>query len=131
LISVIKLIDGTELLGEVIDDNKDSLMVKEPLKIILSYLRPGGYPVITMHRYTFFAKEELVSFKKQHIISYGPVKQPVDVYYTNSLKNQKEYVDKAFDSTLASVTSEMMDEAHSDDRLYKMMFEQGVSSSKH
>jgi hypothetical protein len=131
LISIIKLVDGTEVLGEIINDDEISLIVKEPLKVILSYARPGGFPIITMHRYSFFDDCERVIFKKAHVVTYNQVKKGVDLYYINSLKNQKEFVDKAFNDSLASITSELMDDANSDNQLYRALFEHGVSSSKH
>ena len=69
MISIIKLVDGTEVLGEIINDDEISLIVKEPLKVILSYARPGGFPIITMHRYSFFDDCERVIFKKAHVVT--------------------------------------------------------------
>ena len=84
------------MLGEIINDDEISLIVKEPLKVILSYARPGGFPIITMHRYSFFDDCERVIFKKAHVVTYNQVKKGVDLYYINSLKNQKGFINKFF-----------------------------------
>jgi len=131
LISLIKLVDGTELLGEIVDDTPTTVTVSEPLAVNMSYARPGAFPMITLHRYSFFIGNKEVKFKKEHVLTITDTRPGVDTFYINTLKNQEEIVDKAFETSLSITTSEMMDDLQSNNEMYKSFLEVYKSSTAH
>lgn len=99
MISLIKLIDGTELIGELIKNN-DKVVIKKPLQINYYFKGPTSTPVVALHKYMPFAKESEFTFFADHILVTSEPKASVIEYYKTMFKDLTGEMDSALDEEL-------------------------------
>ena len=67
-ILLLKLIDGTEIVGEVAS-NGGNLTVVNPLQVNYFTRNPALAPVLTLHRYMPMSSQKEFQFIPEHVIS--------------------------------------------------------------
>lgn len=106
MVSIIKLVNGTEIIGEVILNDEKAVVLKDPLQINYRYKNDFSPPIISLQRYSPFAQPEEIHFKQEHIINVTPPVNNMIKYYNVSLKNIKENVDGDIDNELAAASGD-------------------------
>jgi len=104
MVSIIKLVNGAEIIGEVIFNDDMKVTLKDPLQINYRYKNDFTPPTISLQRYSPFAKPEELIFKQEHILNVTPPVANMIKYYQVSLKNIKENVDGDVDQELAAAS---------------------------
>lgn len=106
MFSIIKLISNVEIMGSIIEENKNILVMDNPLQIIYKQKNELHPPVISLQRYIPFSGSTHLSFKQEHIMSKTAPLQSMIYYYSSSLKGIQEHVDPAIDQELAAASGE-------------------------
>ena len=113
---LVKLTDGTEVVGELINDTKDLITIKKPLQIHYRYFM-GGMPSVSFSRYMMFSSDPMITFDTRHIMALSPARQAFAEFY-------EENVNDYFGSQEQSVDKELreaMTSTQKDDRLKKIL----------
>jgi hypothetical protein len=92
MLSLVKLVSGTELLGSVIDVQEGFIVVKDPIQIS-TFVRQNGTSGIVAQRYTPFSTQEEYSININHVESVCTPIAELNEYYTRALKLIKERID--------------------------------------
>lgn len=110
MVSLIRLIDGTEIVGEVQEEN-DEMIVDNPMLINYKIRSDSHLPVISMLRFMPFAKNPNIKIKKTHILSSALPMNGLVKYYKSSIKSMKETeLDKSIDEEFANAANEELSE---------------------
>lgn len=109
MLTIIKLVSGTEIIGEVAEETKGTLTVKNPLSINYKFKNELAPPIIALSRYVSFSFDEVVEFKKEHVVSAVKPIESMKKYYNVSLKNIREHIDPNIDQELAAAAGEEED----------------------
>lgn len=99
MITLIKLVDGTELVGELLS-NGDRITISNPLQINYFVRSPSSPPMITMHRYMPFAGNTCFMFFRDHVISQAEPNDGITQYYSATLKDIAQYMDPELNTSL-------------------------------
>lgn len=119
MVSIIKLIDGTEVVGKIVQEDQSVMMVKDPLQINYRQ-RPDTLPAVYLHRYIPFSSSHTFEFKKDHILSNVKPLVNLEKYYSAVLKTMHESVDSAINEELASAALEAGDEELTEEEMIKL-----------
>jgi hypothetical protein len=113
MVSIIKLTNGTEVIGSVLEENKQMLVIDNPLQINYITRSPADPPIISLHRYIPFSNKTIISFKQEHVLGKVEPLHNMVSYYNTSLKNIQLHIDPAIDNELASASDvkELSDES--------------------
>lgn len=109
MISLIKLKNGTEIIGEI-KRIGESILIEDPMQINYKTVDYTSLPVISFSRYCPFSSEDLFSFDMDSILHVTPVRQSLEEYYKQAIGYHKDVVSKhldeeLFDATLAKKAS--------------------------
>ena len=93
MISVIKLISGLELLGEIVGDSGTHLKVRDPLLVTYYTRENSSTPSVTLQRYLPFSSSEDFLFSHAHVETIGLPVDGLQEYYDGALDTIKKHVD--------------------------------------
>lgn len=85
-ICVIKLLQGIELIGDVVVDTKVKILLDCPMLITEKMNMETGYKVTMFDRFIIFSDDNFFHIKKNQILYMLPVNEEVKKYYYHSLK---------------------------------------------
>lgn len=105
MITIIKLQNGTEVVGDICEQTNTHLTMKDPLQINYRIVTTQPMPVVSISRYMPFVKEEKFIFDKEQIMHIAEPKEAMCNYYSNALRNYKAVVDKVVDQELNAAAS--------------------------
>jgi hypothetical protein len=109
MITIIKLNNGLEIVGQKEYENNEVLVLHRPLQINYRYF-VGPSPSVSFVRYIMFGESHSITFQKSHIISSVMARQSfVDVYDHHSSYYYEEH-EKIIDSELKLHKKESDDE---------------------
>lgn len=113
MISIIKLADGTEVIGTISSKKDGEIKVEDPLQINYRMKADTSIPVIYMLRYMPFSKEHSITFNRDHIIAITEPMAGLEKYYSSMLKtfhenNTDEMVNKEFSEAASEEMTEEM-----------------------
>lgn len=115
MITIIKLVDGTEVAGEVEDETSNHIIMRNPLQINYRHTLSSTVPSVSFSRYILFADSENISFDKYHIMNRVNARPEFDGFYKTSISQIKE----SLDPQIARDLSEAIDpELTSKEELY-------------
>lgn len=80
----IRLINGDEIIGDIINETDSTVIVDSPM-IVEERTDKNGSTGIVLNKFIPFAKENLCVFLKSHIICSSDLNDVVKRYYYNSL----------------------------------------------
>ncbi len=112
-VSIIKLVNGTEIVGNVLDDDGNVVIINDPLQINYRQRNNSNLPSISLHRYNPFSNSTCSIFNGKDILSIDLPLPGMVKYYDVSIKYIREEVDKLISEELfdaASSHNEMSDE---------------------
>ncbi len=105
-ISLVKLSDGTEIVGNVKWDDSVHLVVNKPLNIHYKYFF-GGIPSVSFSRYMMFASSESITIKQSHVMVVTEARKAFADFYVDSVEDYygklQESVDSELESSLSNV----------------------------
>jgi len=100
MITLIKLIDGTEIVGSVSINDTQDITVDNPLQINYFIKTPASMPIVSLHRYMPFSNNNSFIFCKDHVIAQSDPMPGMKEYYTTTLKEISEYMDSELNLSL-------------------------------
>lgn len=111
MISLLRLVDGTEILGRVHTQKDDAVMVEDPMQINYKMRTDSIVPVISMLRFMPFSSEHKVTINKHHIVSYTSPMDGLIKYYDSIIKSLREgEVDRSVNEEFNSAANEELTE---------------------
>lgn len=103
---IIKLVNDHEIIGDLIHESDDDVILDNPFSIhYMTSSRPDR-PIIGLLRYMPFADRRDIAFKKRDIINYLDARKSMAGYYKTVVENYVKYVDENIDNELESVVDE-------------------------
>jgi hypothetical protein len=103
-ITLIKLSDGTEVIGDVVQGDPRYVVVKKPLLIHYRYFI-GGVPSVSFSRYMMFAGSTYINLYSSHIIATVQARKAFADYYTDSVEDYYGNLESTVDEELKSALS--------------------------
>ena len=100
MIALIKLSNGTEIIGDIVGQDLKSLTIRDPLQINYRQRMDMAPPAVYLHRFVPFAFNTEHVLKYEQILSYSvPIPGLVN-YYSATLNAIRNNVDKFVDEEL-------------------------------
>lgn len=109
MIKIIKLVNDHEIIGEVISEGSDHLILGQPFSIHYMMSARSDKPIIGLLRYMPFAKDREISFKHRDIINSVEARDSMISYYTQIVQDYVNYIDDGIDRELEQVAAESAD----------------------
>ena len=106
MIKIIKLVNDHEIIGEVVTESSDHIVVNQPFSIHYMMSQKTDRPIIGLLRYMPFAKSRELSFKSRDIINSVEARDSMVGYYSYVVTNHVKYVDDSIDQELEQVAAE-------------------------
>lgn len=128
MIKLIKLVDGTEVIGTISVPSSEEVLISDPLQVNFYTRTPSSVPVIALYRYMPLSKQREFSFDNEHIISIADPMAGLVEYYKVMLKDfivqfddnlNAELLEKA--GVMATTYAEDMDKDMAEAVLEKMI----------
>ena len=106
MIKIIKLVNNHEIIGSVISESSDYVVLDQPFSIHYMMSTRVQHPSIGLFRYMPFAKSREMSFSTRDIINNVEARESMTGYYRTVLDNYVNYVDDNIDNELTQVAVE-------------------------
>jgi hypothetical protein len=103
---IIKLVNDHEIIGDLIHETEDDVILDNPFSIHYMTSSRSDRPIIGLLRYMPFADRRDIAFKRRDIINYLDARKSMAGYYKTVVENHIKYVDENIDNELESVADE-------------------------
>jgi hypothetical protein len=100
MITLLKLKDGTEVIGKVLTDKKDGVVLEDPFIVFYKVGASGNNPSVGMFRYMPFASDPIVYFDLQDIRHNVIPSIAFENYYKSTVRAFEEHMDVEIDKEL-------------------------------
>ena len=104
MLALLKLQNGTEVIGNVKEDLKTKVLLEDPLQINYRLVSSQPMPTVSVSRYMPFASEKCFTFEKKDLMHVVEPKQAMIEYYNHALNNYRVLIDKSVEDELVSAT---------------------------
>lgn len=132
MIKIIKLHNNSEIIGHVLQENNNYVVVENPFIINYVFSPKNDRPVIGLMRYMPFADQRQISFDKHDIIVMLDSRKSMANYYTAVLQSYITDVDESIDAELESIAElENNQEETGTDMLAAMLERLNPNNSMH
>ena len=98
MLALLKLQNGTEVIGNVREDQETKVVLEDPLQINYLFISTQPMPTVSVSRYMPFASDKIVTFEKKNLLHVVKPKQAMIEYYNHALNNYKVVIDKNIES---------------------------------
>lgn len=128
MLALIKLQNGQELIGNVKEEQEQTVVLEDPLQINYRLVATQPMPTVSVSRYMPFASEKVFAFEKKDLLHISKPKSAMADYYKHALNNYKMVIDRNVDDELRYATKspdELDDEEEGDEitEAYKALLE--------
>ena len=107
-ITLLKLITGEDIIGDIVNVNDATISIMKPLKAVVNTER--GIPSINLIRYALLGDmDDLVDFNSEHVLSMTKPMQKALDYYVNICDNMSvgsKSIEDALDGTHAGYSED-------------------------
>lgn len=103
-ILLVKLADGTELIGELVEDLKTHIRLLKVLQIHYRYYM-GGIPHVSFSRFMMFTADPVIVFDTRHLITVSPARKAFVDYYLDSVEDYFGGTEQLIDNELITALS--------------------------
>jgi hypothetical protein len=112
MIKIFTLNTGDDIIAEMLDEDEENVILKNPLTIKYSVSMKGGI-FVQLRYYGLFTHDDIFAFKKNSIISTSHPKPNMTEYYMLSVETAKEEfvpeVDSMIDQHIMMIKNYQMD----------------------
>jgi len=105
-ISLIKLTNGTEIIGDLIKAD-EKILLNDPMQINYKQNEHSSLPSISFTRYCPFSTENMFQFDKSLVLHVTPIKKAVEDFYIQTLIEYKNTAEKFLENEFVQATSKM------------------------
>jgi len=106
-ISLIKLINGEEVLGSIVSNDSNGMLVENPLLVSIERDFKSGLSGLTLLTYIPYSEEQNVLFNNNAVISYTDVDLYMTEYYEKSLAYNRKHHDKKYKHNINYAISQL------------------------
>lgn len=105
MITILKLTNGIEVVGELQRESSHDVELKNPLQINYRYF-VGHIPTVSFVRYIMFAGSSTVVFDKMHVMNCVPARESFSKFYYSAVEQFSTDVEKMIDKELNSTPAD-------------------------
>jgi hypothetical protein len=121
MITLIKLHNGIEIVGKLVDSYKDNISLEKPLQINYRYFI-GATPSVSFVRYVMFSKSDVIMFNRSDIINTVDARDSFANYYHTVVDYYFDELEKQIDAEFESlIDSESTNKEQQMKRILEMM----------
>jgi len=121
MITLIKLNNGIEIVGKLVDSYKDIISIEKPLQINYRYFI-GATPSVSFVRYVMFSKSNTIVFNRLDIVNTVEVRDSFASYYYTVVDYYFDELEKQIDAEFESlIDSESTNKEQQMKRILEMM----------
>jgi len=121
MITLIKLNNGIEIVGKLVDSYKDIISIEKPLQINYRYFI-GATPSVSFVRYVMFSKSNTIVFNRSDIVNTVEVRDSFASYYYTVVDYYFDELEKQIDAEFESlIDSESTNKEQQMKRILEMM----------
>lgn len=121
MISIIRLRDGTEVVGDVADTRGDVVVVTDPLQINYKITMNNPAPSMGLSRFMPFSVDSKFKIYREHVTAVCEARDSMKQYYKFALTNYIGDLDKRIDAEL--VSSSVDEDQMTETDFYKQLLE--------
>lgn len=118
MVKLIKLVNGTEVMGKLVSQDHKTIVLDNPIQINYKSMQES-IPMVSVTRYLPFADTRKTPFLMKNVLNVTGVIKGMEKFYYYSLNNFQTNVDKMVDRELNIVT---YDASKSDDETKKDVY---------
>ncbi len=122
MISIVKLTNGIELIGDIVQYEKEFIVIKDPLQINYRQRMDMSPPTVSLHRYVPFSSHTVFNFLSMHVLNLSVPLPGLVKYYNATLKTLIESIDSSINEELEMAASFYFGESE-DDQIKRAMVE--------
>lgn len=112
MIKIFTLNTGDDIIAEMLDEDEENIILKDPLTIKYAVSMKGGI-YVQLKYYGLFTADDIFAFKKNSVISISHPKENMSEYYALSVQTAKEEfipeVDSLIDQHVMMIKNYQMD----------------------
>lgn len=101
---LVKLADGNELIGEIVEDIHTHILVRKPLQIHYRYFM-GSVPHISFSRFMMFTAEHIVTLDARHILAVSLPRKAFIDFYQDNVEDYFGGIEQSIDNELIAALS--------------------------
>ena len=116
IILILKLIDGTEVIGTLVDDNAKVITLANPAQINYKNIE-SSVPSVSLTRYMQFSKTKQHTFERSKIFSVAEPIKGMCAYYQMAIEHFENEIDDIVHRELERVVKSESEETQSDQYL--------------
>lgn len=113
---IIKLKNGTEVIGKVTEIEESGLTLEDPFSINYVLSTKNIKPFISVFRYMPFIESRSIYFKQEDVQTVGIARNSVVQYYKYILKHFRNNIDEEMDSEMTILSQDSED--HDIEKIY-------------
>lgn len=103
MITILKLTNGVEVVGEVEHENSHEVVLKNALQINYRQGFATPIPTVSFVRYIMFAGTDTVTFDRMHIMNQVRPRASFEKFYYVAVKQFSEDVEQLIDNELSDI----------------------------
>lgn len=103
MITILKLTNGVEVVGEVEIENNNEVILRHPLQINYRYYI-SAIPSVSFVRYVVFAESDCVSFDRMHIMNQVKPRESFANFYESVAAEYYTRIEQSIDAELRMLT---------------------------
>lgn len=104
MVKIVKLQNSTEIIGTVVGDYSDMVVINNPFTINYLFTPKSQRPMIGLLRYLPFAEQREITFQRNSILNIVDARSSMADYYTAVLKSYATDIDDSIDKELNEIT---------------------------
>lgn len=104
MVKIIKLQNNSEIIGTLVGDYSDMMVINNPFTINYMFSPKNQRPIIGLLRYLPFAEQREISFQKNYILNIVDARFSMADYYLAVLKSHETDIDESIDRELVEIT---------------------------
>lgn len=102
MVTIIKLNNAIEIVGELVDSYKDIVTIAKPLQINYRYFM-GATPSVSFVRYMMFSKTNVITFHRDTIVNEVEARESFANYYNDVVDYYFDELEKLIDAEFESL----------------------------
>lgn len=103
MITIVKLANGIEVIGEAVTSNSSYVVLEKPLQINYRYF-VSTTPSVSFVKYILFAEATSVTFDRMHILNEVKPREAFERFYMHSVDHYYTDLGKMIDDELTHLT---------------------------
>ena len=104
MVSIVKLNNNVEVIGKVVQETHEFVVVEDPFTINYMFSPKSEKPVIGLLRYMPFAESRRIKFGIPQVLNLESARNSMAGYYKSVLQSYVEEIDKSIDNELESIS---------------------------